>query len=108
MCCVNWIAAAIATSLHECYRRKTDESGCEEVDEYKEELVVRVEQDDRGWIVVADVDGERKEFGDPHASEDEAAFYAQHMFAGSDRWTGAAVKDTPKPETYPGDGKPGA
>lgn len=64
----------------------------------------RVEQEDSGWVVVADVEGERKQFGDPHPSKEHAETYAEHMFAGSDRWTGAAEKVDPDPIKYPGDG----
>lgn len=69
-------------------------------------LDVRVEQEDSGWVVVADVDGARKQFGDPHPDKEQAELYAQHMFAGSDRWTDAAEKVSPRPEKYPGDGDP--
>lgn len=69
-------------------------------------LDVRVEEEDAGWVVVSDVDGERKQFGDAHPDREQAEFYAKHMFASSDRWTDAAEKDRPRPETYPGDGDP--
>lgn len=69
-------------------------------------LDVRVEEEDAGWVVVADVDGERTRFGDPHPDREQAEFHAKHMFAGSDRWTDAAETDRPRPETYPGDGDP--
>ncbi len=69
-------------------------------------LDVRVEEDDTGWVVVADVDGERKQFGDAHPDREQADLYAHHMFSGSDRWTGAAEVDRSRPETYPNDGDP--
>ena len=69
-------------------------------------LDVRVEEEDAGWVVVSYIDGERTRFGDPHPDREQAEFYAKHMFASSDRWTDAAEKDRPRPETYPGDGDP--
>ncbi len=67
------------------------------------EMDVRTEQNDSGWVVVADIDGERKQFGDAHPSKEEADLYATHMFASADRWADAGEKVAPDPEKYPGD-----
>ncbi len=71
-----------------------------------ENVDVRVEKQDAGWVVIADVDGERKQIGAAHPSEQEAQTYADHMGAGVDRFTGAAEESAPDPAKYPGDGDP--
>lgn len=62
-----------------------------------------VEHENGGWVVIGNTAGERKQFGDVHASKDEAEHYARHMFAGADRWTGAAQEVAPDPIKYPDD-----
>lgn len=71
-----------------------------------ENVEVRVEREDAGWVVIGDVDGERKQFGAAHPSQAEAQTYAKHMSAGMDRFTGAAQESAPDPAKYPGDGDP--
>ena len=59
-----------------------------------ENFDVSVEKTDRGWIVVATADGERKELGDPHPDRVSADFYAQQVSAGAEMWDdGAQVDD---------------
>jgi len=70
-------------------------------------LGARVTHESSGWLVVADVDGRRKQFGGPHPSRKEADFFAKYMFSGADRWTGAAQRVEPDPMKYPGDGEAG-
>ena len=55
-----------------------------------ENFDVTVEESDRGWIVVIDVDGERKEIGDPHPDRESAEFYAKNVADGAERWDGGA------------------
>jgi hypothetical protein len=72
-----------------------------------DQVTVTVEEHpDGGWIVMGDVDGQRKQFGDVHPDKDKADFHAKHMFDGADRWTGAATETEPDPAKYPGDGDP--
>lgn len=61
------------------------------------EFDVRVEAESGGWVVVGDVDGQRKQFGEPHASKEDADKFATQMLDASDRWTGAAEVVEPDP-----------
>ena len=53
-------------------------------------VTVEVEHNDRGWMVVHIVDGERKPIEPPHADRESAEKAAAVHAASSDRWTGAA------------------
>lgn len=56
-----------------------------------EQFEITVEESDRGWLVVGDVDGERKVFGSPHPDQDKARFAAEQIRSGAVRWDGAAT-----------------
>ena len=58
-----------------------------------ENFDVSVEESDRGWIVVIDADGVRKEIGDPHPDRESAEFYAKNVSDGAERWDGGAAVD---------------
>ncbi|MBN7334793.1 hypothetical protein [Mycobacteroides abscessus] len=53
-------------------------------------VVVEVEHNERGWMVVHVVDGERKPIEPPYPDRAAAERNAAIHTAGSDRWTGAA------------------
>lgn len=57
---------------------------------------VEVEQNDRGWMVVHVVDGERRPIEPPHADQASAEFAAKTHREASDRWTGAAEVVSPQ------------
>ena len=61
---------------------------------------IEVEQNERGWMVVHVVDGERKAIEPPHADRETAEFAANTHRQASDRWTGAAevVSPAERPE----------
>lgn len=58
-------------------------------------VTVEVEHNDRGWMVVHVVDGERKPIEPPCADRDAAEAAAQVHDKASDRWTGAAEQVSP-------------
>lgn len=67
---------------------------------------VEVEQNDRGWMVVHVVDGDRVLIEPPHADQESAEFAAKTHREASDRWTGAAEHVSPeeRPENQQTDG----
>ena len=78
----------LTTSMYRPHR------GAHVMNEPVENFDVSVEKTDRGWIVVATADGERKELGDPHPDRVSADFYAQQVSAGAEMWDdGAQVDD---------------
>lgn len=62
---------------------------------------IKVEETDRGWMVVHVVDGERKPIEPPYADRETAEANAAIHTAASDRWTGAA--EVVSPEDRPTD-----
>lgn len=58
-------------------------------------VVVEVEHNERGWMVVHVVDGERKLIEPPHPDRETAERNAAIHTAGSDRWAGAAEVVSP-------------
>lgn len=60
-----------------------------------ESVTVEVERNDRGWMVVHVVDGDRKPIEPPYADRESAERAAAIHTAASDRWTGAAEVVSP-------------
>lgn len=74
----------------------------EETRDHVEEFSVSVEQQDGGWAVVREADGERSVI-ETHAEEEDARRQAEMLAGAADRFTGAARQDA-VPDSYPGKG----
>jgi hypothetical protein len=59
-------------------------------------VTVEVERNERGWMVVHVVDGERKTIEPPYADRESAESAATAHDQASDRWTGAAEHVSPE------------
>lgn len=66
---------------------------------------MEVEENDRGFMVVVIVDGERRLIEPPHIDREAAELAAKSIDHASDRFTGAAEEVPPEPDKYPGDGE---
>lgn len=69
-----------------------------------DEFDVSVEETERGWQVVAVVDGERKAIDQVYPDRESAEFAARHIESATDRWTDAATVAEPDPDQFPDDG----
>jgi len=59
-------------------------------------VTVEIEHNERGWMVVHVVDGERKPIQPPYADRESAEAAASAHDQASDRWTGAAEQVSPQ------------